>query len=76
MKTETRLWLRRQDSNLRSQAYEACEMTDFSTPPQTDISTAAFPVAFEKHPKSQLTVVDLEGLEPLTPCLQSRCSPN
>ena len=57
------IWWAWEDSNLRPHAYQACALTTWATSPNV----------FVRHSQ---TLVEISGIEPLTPCLQSRCSPS
>ena len=54
------------DSNHRPHAYQACALTTWAMSPLV-ISVYLFPLS---------PLVEMMGFEPMTPCLQGRCSPN
>ena len=53
------------DSNHRPHAYQACALTGWAISPYFRLS------GYSLKP-----LVEISGIEPLTPCLQSRCSPS
>ena len=56
-------WWAQVDSNHRPHAYQACALTTWAMSPYK-----RWPLPFR--------VVEMNGIEPMTPCLQSRCSPS
>ena len=61
------LWWVQMDSNHRPHAYQACALTSWAMNP--------FCRAFARNKKfNPCGLVEVSGIEPLTPCLQGRCS--
>ena len=58
------------DSNHRPHAYQACALATWAT----DRSLSGYSV--RPSLKVLPLMVEMKGFEPLTPCLQGRCSPN
>ena len=82
-------WWAQMDSNHRPHAYQACALTTWAMRPFLFSSNLA--QAYQSVHRSELqppelcalshisyrnVVVEIKGIEPLTPCLQSRCSPS
>ena len=61
------------DSNHRPHAYQACALTTWAMSPY-DLVCRFFP--FTTHFTLSRELVEMNGIEPMTPCLQSRCSPS
>ena len=61
-------WWAQVDSNHRPHAYQACALTCWAMSPCLYL--------ISRIPCSKKTLVEMRGIEPLTPCLQSRCSPS
>ena len=55
------------DSNHRPHAYQACALTTWAT---IQYRAGSFPLSLS------LMGMEMMGFEPMTPCLQGRCSPN
>ena len=58
-------WWAQVDSNHRPHAYQACALTTWAMSPNKRRSIS---------PSQEM--VEMNGIEPMTPCLQSRCSPS
>ena len=58
-----KIWWAQVDSNHRPHAYQACALTTWAMSPY-------------KHVVVAFRLVEMNGIEPMTPCLQSRCSPS
>ena len=54
------------DSNHRPHAYQACALTTWATIQYLRVLTSFVPYGW----------MEMMGFEPMTPCLQGRCSPN
>ena len=64
-------WWAQVDSNHRPHAYQACALTTWA------MSPCCYPRCISPTcPSSFSEVVEMNGIEPMTPCLQSRCSPS
>ena len=57
-------WWAQVDSNHRPHAYQACALTTWAMSP------------FSRRCVPLQLLVEMNGIEPMTPCLQSRCSPS
>ena len=72
-------WWEQVDSNHRPHAYQACALTSWAMFPYKLFCSSVPKVesaslwAINSY---QLLVVEVSGIEPLTPCLQGRCSPS
>ena len=64
-------WSAWMDSNHRPHAYQACALTTWATGRYCGRTVFA-----SSHNLYPFGLVEMRGLEPLTPCLQSRCSPS
>ena len=75
----TMFWWEQVDSNHRPHAYQACALTSWAMFPYKLFCSSVPKVesaslwAINSY---QLLVVEVSGIEPLTPCLQGRCSPS
>ena len=60
------------DSNHRPHAYQACALTTWATDRFLSVVPRSFPSWFRWFHR----LVEMMGFEPMTPCLQGRCSPS
>ena len=60
-------WWAQVDSNHRPRAYQARALTTWAMSPLSYLPVYLFPLS---------PMVEMMGFEPMTPCLQGRCSPN
>ena len=67
-------WWAQVDSNYRPHAYQACALTCWAMSPRYNQQRALLIVKYPFAPR--VCVVEMSGIEPLTPCLQGRCSPS
>ena len=82
----SRVWWEQVDSNHRPHAYQACALTSWAMFPNEDKAQKAClsrPACLKArrsvervHLQPLGWMVEVSGIEPLTPCLQGRCSPS
>ena len=68
-----KVWWAQVDSNHRPRAYQARALTTWAMSP---FSSSVYLVLLSPFPLPLLRLVEMMGIEPMTPCLQGRCSPS
>ena len=71
----TVFWWEQVDSNHRPHAYQACALTSWAMFPWFCLFFAHC-LRFSANLTTKSCLVEVSGIEPLTPCLQGRCSPS
>ena len=74
-------WWAQVESNHRPHAYQACALTfwamsPFVSQPSITLAFASLPSLSYPLGRRYYRLVEMKGIEPLTPCLQGRCSPS
>ena len=67
-------WWAQVDSNHRPRAYQARALTTWAMSPYVSFRCISF--LSNRHKLYLSLLVEMMGFEPMTPCLQGRCSPN
>ena len=70
------LWSVWMDSNHRPHAYQACALTTWATNRFLSLNWYWFKPSSYPFGSRHCRVVEMMGIEPMTPCLQGRCSPS
>ena len=68
----SKIWWAQVDSNHRPHAYQACALTTWAMSPYDLVCRFSIFATFTLSRE----LVEMNGIEPMTPCLQSRCSPS